>query len=86
MIRALYERLTGRPWTTGRRLSTDEAVLSRYGQPPAIRYREQLAAYTDTELVERGPEILAELREQEAAVNRLLAAAERSHATTGTVR
>lgn len=72
MIRRIYKRLTGTPWTTGRQLSTDPA-LRRLGPPPAVRYAEQLRHYTDAELVERGPQILAELSEHEAAVARLLA-------------
>lgn len=74
LIPALYERLTGRPWTTSRQLSTDPA-LAHLGPPPAVRYAAELACYTDRELYERGPEILAELREREAAVARLLDAA-----------
>lgn len=71
LIRALYELLTGTPWTTGRQLSTDRAVLDRYGPPPAVRYP-QLAAYSDAELAAHGPEIMAALRAREAVAKRPL--------------
>jgi|1186.fasta_scaffold345323_2 hypothetical protein len=45
IIPALYERLTGKPWTTGRSASVD------YGPPPGAVYAEQLAVYSDAELV-----------------------------------
>ena len=65
MIRRLYEALTGTPWTTTRSMSAE------FGPLPATRYADELAAFTDAELVERGPEILAQLRELQALVEQM---------------
>jgi hypothetical protein len=43
----LYERVTGRPWTTGRTASID------FGPPPGAVHAEELAAYSDAELLSR---------------------------------
>jgi hypothetical protein len=56
MIHALYERLTGRPWTTTR------SATAEYGPPPGAIYAHHLAAYTDAELITAGEQILAHLR------------------------
>ncbi len=55
MIAELYERMTGKPWTTSR------SAAEEFGPTPATEFPE-LSRYTDAELYERGPEIVAELR------------------------
>jgi hypothetical protein len=58
---ALYQLATGQAWTTGRSASAD------FGPPPGAVYREELAAYSDSELIERGAEIVAALRARDRA-------------------
>ena len=53
MIAILYRWLTDRPWTTVR------SCAAEFGPPPGARYAEELAAYTDTELLLYGEAILA---------------------------
>lgn len=64
----IWQRLTGQPWTTSRSAAVE------FGPPPAAdpRYAEALQGYSDAELVERGHAVLAEIRAQQAAVQRLL--------------
>jgi hypothetical protein len=77
MIRYLYETLTGRPWTTVRSCTTE------YGPPPGARYAEQLAAYSDTQLLHHGHDILARLqRHQQHAPVRTPPGAPPSRLTT----
>lgn len=68
MIARLWERVTGRPWTTTR------SCAAEFGPPPAADpvYVEALRHYTDAELVAYGHAILAEIRQQQQAVDRLL--------------
>lgn len=66
MIRALYERVTGRPWTTVR------SAAAEFGPPPGAVFAEALRHYTDQELYERGHVILRELAAHQAAVDALL--------------
>ena len=56
MIPRLYELLTGRPWTSVR------SMTAEFGPPPGAVYGEQLAGYTDAELIANGEQILANLR------------------------
>lgn len=59
MIRRLWELVTGRPWTTTR------SATAEYGPPPGAVFADQLAAYTDAELVARPTaDILADLRRE----------------------
>lgn len=68
MLPALFEALTGRSWKTTR------SCAGEFGPPPGAVYAEALRHYTDAELMGRDREaILAEVREQQAAVDRLLA-------------
>lgn len=60
MIRWLYERLTGTPWTTVR------SAAAEFGPPPGAIYADELSAYSDLDLVLHGDEILAELRSRRA--------------------
>lgn len=55
-MRRLYERLTGRPWTTVRMAGEE------FGPLPGAVYRKELARFTDAELYAYGEEILAALR------------------------
>lgn len=80
MLAALYERLIGRPWRTSRSCTVE------FGPPPGALYAEALRHYTDVELIARGPSILADLREQEAAVARLIELAQQMHGRPETVR
>lgn len=80
MIRALYERLTGRPWLTVR------SAAEEFGPPPGAVFAEALKHYTDQELYERGHVILRELRAHQAAVEALLAQAEAEAETEGVAR
>ena len=59
LIEVLYERLTGRPYWTGRSCAAEK------GPPPGALYAAKLAAYSDMELVMYGPEIVAALRERD---------------------
>lgn len=77
-IPRLYEKLTGRVWTSTR------SAAAEFGAPPGALYAEALRHYTDAELIANGPGILADLREQEAAVNRLLELARQPHTNTHT--
>ena len=54
MIKLLYEKATGRPWTTTR------SMAEEFGPPPAARHPE-LARYSDAELYQRGAELVDEL-------------------------
>lgn len=56
----VYERLTGRPWYTGR------SAAAEFGPPPGARYARELAAYSDAELIAQGPQIIAELAARRA--------------------
>lgn len=56
MIRALYEAITGRPWTTTR------SAAAEFGPPPGAVYADQLAAYSDTDLILHGRSILRDIR------------------------
>lgn len=69
MLRRLYQWLTGKPWITTR------SCAREFGPPPGAIYAEALRRYSDAQLIAHGDQILAELREYEAAVNRLLALA-----------
>ena len=73
MLAALYEWLTGRPWRTTR------SCAAEFGPPPGALYAEALRHYTDAELIVHGEAILADLREQEAAVARLIEFARQVH-------
>lgn len=65
LIPALYERLTGRPWTT------TVSATEQFGPPPGAVYRDQLAGYTDYQLacMDRD-ELLARLRADGARQSR----------------
>jgi hypothetical protein len=58
MIARLYERLTGRPWTTTRTMSVE------FGPPPGAIYAVELSRYTDAELIKFGDEIVSRLRQE----------------------
>lgn len=59
MIARLYEAITGRAWTTTRTASLE------FGPPPGAVYADRLAAYSDAELLNHGPAILAHLEATE---------------------
>lgn len=61
MIARIFEAVTGRPWITTRSAAVE------FGPPPGARYAAELAAYTDAELIARGPQIVAALRARDAA-------------------
>lgn len=61
MIAWLYEQLTGQPYYTTRSASAE------FGPPPAARYAAELARYSDAELIQHGPQILAALVRRDAA-------------------
>jgi len=63
VIKLLYEKVTGRPWTTTR------SMAEEFGPPPAARHPE-LARYSDAELYQRGAELVAELDAAAAAGRR----------------
>ncbi|MGH3680127.1 MAG: hypothetical protein ACRDT2_07730 [Natronosporangium sp.] len=73
MLAELYELLTGRRWRTTR------SCVAEFGPPPGALYAEALRHYTDAELIVHGEAILADLREQEAAVGRLIELAQQLH-------
>lgn len=50
MIKALYEKVTGTPWTTGRSIAAD------FGPTVAARYAAELAPLSDRELMAMMPE------------------------------
>lgn len=77
-IPRLYEKLTGRAWRSTR------SAAAEFGPPPGALYAEALRHYSDAELIADGPGILADLREQEVAVNRLLDLARQPHIHTHT--
>lgn len=54
----LYETMTRRPYYSGRQASVD------FGPTPGAEFRDALARYSDAELCERGPEIIAGLRRE----------------------
>jgi hypothetical protein len=56
VIRRLWERLTGTPWTTTR------SMAAEYGPPPGALFAAELAEYSDAELVKFGDEVVARLR------------------------
>ncbi|MEU4424819.1 hypothetical protein AB0F81_29725 [Actinoplanes sp. NPDC024001] len=56
MIDRLYELVTGTPWTTV------HSAAAEFGCPPGALYAEQLAQYSDAELIAYGPQILAEIK------------------------
>jgi hypothetical protein len=61
VLKWLYEKVTGTPWTT------TPAWASRDGvRLVGAVYRDELAGYTDAELYARGDQILAQLRRQRA--------------------
>jgi len=60
MIARLYELLTGKPWTTTR------SMAAEFGPPPAVRYADQLAAYTDLELITSHDPIRVRLAREQA--------------------
>lgn len=67
MIKTVYERVTGRPWTTGR------SAVVEFGPTVATRYPE-LADYPDEQLLTRPlAELVAEIEQRRAR----LAAADR---------
>ena len=69
MIRALFEAVTGRPWTT------TVSMAAQYGPPPAVVYRDLFDAYSDPELLAISDRILADLRQRNRLARDLAAAA-----------
>lgn len=61
-IAKLYERVTGRPYWTGR------SMRAEYGPLVGEVYAAELAEYTDAELIARGGEIVAALRARDRLV------------------
>lgn len=56
----MWKLLTGTPWKTTR------SMREEFGPLPAEVYAEELSRYSDLELIDRGDEILTELRSRRA--------------------
>lgn len=74
---ALFARVTGQEWTTTR------SCTAEFGPTPGARYRRELAAYTDAELLRYDRDALLAAVERDRESRRGWASPEAAHAAAG---